>query len=576
MDKQNKTIIGVVDRIIFHDQNNDRAILSIIKEDGKSCRVIGNISKVNKDDSLKAIGVWRKDDKYGWQFIAETIHNTSQIDNEQDGGMMHSIDFSNALKNPLKEFRRTSGIYDYSNDDDSPEDLFVNIEGTIYNSDKTILIRVPEDITSFEFPETVKEIGAAAFMRCKHLKEIKIGDNIETIPDNAFIGCTGLTNVVIGERIKSIGNYAFSECSGLSSVTIGNAVTSIGRKAFAGCTQLENLVVPASVMSIGKGAFISCKNYRIDRVFDVSWDDVIFDENSITVVVGKCYSCFKKLQIHLDGVKWAMNDVKTFIMSHIPNLRVKMLSKDKGEILNVDKLREVLFVDVVKDIALEDIDFSWDIGILTEWNYTVCIHDVKIPYNLNCIRKELAQMIPVLRIHFSSLVDAEVLNINELHEITKFLDDRKVFLNTTIPERLHEIRRKYFRSFLPTQMSQYVEFLFENHPINIYPIVHIYEHFRDRLLGEDGALFTMVKENQPFIVWENFNDSRATYVFPCNEDNYEEKMRVITDFIRSDKENKRSYLRTNDCRSVFGEKPFMISHNNFDSWKQRLYCEIHQ
>lgn len=86
-----------------------------------------------------------------------------------------------------------------------------------------------------------------------------------------------------------------------------------------------------------------------------------------------------------------------------------------------------------------------------------------------------------------------------------------------------------------------------------------------------GALFTVIISGRPHIVWESFKDSKATYVFSCTNDNYEEKRKLVYGFIIcSYEDNKRSYLRSNECTEMFGEKPRMIVHNDFASWVQRL------
>ncbi|MGM9929310.1 MAG: leucine-rich repeat domain-containing protein [Bacillus sp. (in: firmicutes)] len=82
--------------------------------------------------------------------------------------------------------------------------------------------------------------------------------SVTSIGYDAFIGCKGLTSVTIGNSVTSIGHYAFSLCSGLTGVTIGNSVTTIGDDAFSWCSDLTGVTIPNSVTSIGDHAFNEC------------------------------------------------------------------------------------------------------------------------------------------------------------------------------------------------------------------------------------------------------------------------------------------------------------------------------
>ena len=90
------------------------------------------------------------------------------------------------------------------------------------------------------------------FSGIKSIKEVVIGDGVESIEDSAFSYCSGLTSVTIGNSVESIGDGAFSDCSSLASVTIPNSVTSVGSSAFSGCSGLTSVTIGKSVESMGK------------------------------------------------------------------------------------------------------------------------------------------------------------------------------------------------------------------------------------------------------------------------------------------------------------------------------------
>lgn len=619
MAEQNyKTIIGKVDRIVYHDKDSGRAILSIVREDGKSARVIGTIAKIEKDETITAVGFWRKDEKYGWQFVAEAVQNSSCL--AVDDGIMNAIDFSNLNQTNPRVFRNTQGICNYTRHHGAAK-AFVVQDGAKYSRDKKTLISVSRDTAVLEIPETVTTIGTGALKDCQCLSSVTIGSSVTTIGENAFAGCPNLKSVcisdveawcsvkfmgadsnpisiahtlvingeeckklVIPESVKSISDYAFFGCYSLVSVSLPQGLEKIGEKAFASCHNLEDLIIPASVTLILSDAFSGCKNYRIDREFDVPLNSLTFKKNSILAAIRdnnysdsntfhyemRSYGSYMILKADFDGVDDTFNDVKYIIKESIPSLKIRMQSKDKGEIINADQLKKAIFIDETRDISINDVDFGfYELRIKTPWGNTIRVKDRSMTHNLIHVHRELARLMPVFRVHFSTIANAEILNIDELYEITGVLDEMTVFSDTAIPERLKEIRIKYFRSLLPQTMSSYIKFLYEKHPICIYPIIPVCE--KDGGSMDMGALFTVIISGHPHIVWESFKDSKATYVFSCTNDNYEEKRKLVYGFIIcSYEDNKRSYLRSNECTEMFGEKPRMIVHNDFASWVQRL------
>lgn len=403
MAKQNhKTITGNVDRVVFHDQDSGRVILSIVREDRKSARIIGKVVRVEKGDTITAEGFWRKDEKYGWQFMAETIKNSSCLATDED--MMNALDFSNVNHPCLKGFRGTKGICNYS-EYTAEDTVFPTIDSVVYNKDLTFLISASEDITSIVIPESVRRIGAGAFRGCNCLTSVTIGESVSSIGRQAFADCLSLKSVrisdvsawcrikfgdaesnplsiahtlivngeeckklVIPDSVKSISDYAFYRCSSLVSVHLPQGLEKIGIKAFADCYNLEDLVVPPSVTYIYSDAFKNCKNFRIDREFDVPWNCMNFSENSISAEIKFSdypennmrryfkpdlrYDYIFTLNVVFDGVDDKMNKFKDIIGKDVPKLKIRMLSKDKGDIINADQLNEIV-IQLKRDFLTE-------------------------------------------------------------------------------------------------------------------------------------------------------------------------------------------------------------------------------
>ena len=143
---------------------------------------------------------------------------------------------------------------------DASHSTYCDIDGVLFNKDKTILVQYPagKTATSYTIPNSVTSIGDRAFKDCSSLISVTIPNSVTSIGDLAFKGCSSLISVTIPNSVTSIGNSAFSCCNSLTSVTIPNNVTSIGSGAFSGCRSLTSVTIPNSVTSIGNYTFRDC------------------------------------------------------------------------------------------------------------------------------------------------------------------------------------------------------------------------------------------------------------------------------------------------------------------------------
>ena len=517
----------MIEKIVFHDQKSGRVILSVMRDDDKPCRIIGKANcAIELNSTIKAVGLWKKDVKYGWQFMTESIDALSDDDYlPKDDGMMHALDFSNLLNKSLKPFRVVYKQCDYKADD-TEQKIFIDKDGVIYSPDMTTIYHAPSDISSLDIPKKVTTIGPKAFRNCKSLTE----------------------------------------------VNIPQSVTTIGKEAFAGCTNLDHLIILASIQYIGSGAFDGCKNFVFDKLFTVQWDYVRFIQDKIIVTI-RYFDYIVHLSAEFNGAKATTNDIKPYFKSIMPSLQVQMISKDECKIKDLDKLKQACILDITKDIEWKDVTFNKKhIKFPSPAGILVDCYDSEVDTFLNDILEYLKQQIPALRVHFSTVFDAEILNIDELHEIAIVLNIKNNFPKMVAnPQKLHEYSKyltKHHKLFTPREKSPYIKYLFDNHDFEKYPIIPVTEGEGES--AEKGILFTVQIDGRPNIVWENFKDSRASYVFACTDENYTDRRQLIFDFIMSPQENKRSYLRTNACHKIFGEKPRMIVHNNLESWSERL------
>jgi len=123
-------------------------------------------------------------------------------------------------------------------------------------------------LTSITIPNSVTTIDSYVFGNCSSLTSIIVEpgnpkydsrDNcnaiIESATNKLIVGCK---DTVIPNTVTEIGDAAFCDCRSLISITIPDSVTKIGRGAFAFCASLTSIVIPDSVTTIGEIAFNYC------------------------------------------------------------------------------------------------------------------------------------------------------------------------------------------------------------------------------------------------------------------------------------------------------------------------------
>ena len=144
-----------------------------------------------------------------------------------------------------------------------------------------------------------KSIDLYLFADSYNLKEVVIGNNVETIEQCAFMSCDALTEITIPNSVTSIGSYAFDRCAKLKNVVIGRGVKTIEECAFRGCA-LTEITIPNSVTSIGSDAFSSCESLSNIYVqwstpikYDYFFDGWYTEENATLYVPKGSLSAYK-------------------------------------------------------------------------------------------------------------------------------------------------------------------------------------------------------------------------------------------------------------------------------------------
>jgi hypothetical protein len=143
---------------------------------------------------------------------------------------------------------------------DEKNETYTDIDGVLFNKAKTAILRFPEGRPGKQYtiPDSVEQIGSAAFSFCQRLSTIDLPEKATVIGNYAFFYCTALYNIRLSE-IVAIGNDAFSGCASLDKINFPESLLSIGERAFAACRMLQTVNISSNVVSIGENAFRYCE-----------------------------------------------------------------------------------------------------------------------------------------------------------------------------------------------------------------------------------------------------------------------------------------------------------------------------
>ena len=519
-----KTLTCKVDKVIFHNEKNKYTVMSVTRSDGRQYRLLGNIDSVKENDTLKATGSWIKDEKYGWQFKAEMIE-ILPADAERD-----DREYIECKICEVRVLKAETGFA--SAKAECPDNSTVKLSGRLANVGVGSIIRAygkwmhnerfgdEFHASKWEYQKESESANPAEeeFSQLDS-SDLVIPDTITTIADHAFEGCEDLLSVTIPDSVTSIGAGAFNGCRQLHTVTLPNSIEEIEEQTFSGCESLETITIPASVNRICKKAFEGCVKLS-------------------TISISK-----------------AIDNIDTTAFKGCPsNIVYKTEEVDWEDITIIDK-----YIIITKPFGGE---------------YRV--YDKNVKASMNSLLHYLSSKLPKLIVEYRINSSPVILNPEVLHDgitLLSMKNDLSGFVSSQedssfILDTFDKGVSATSKLFKPRDITPYIDFLYDKQEKEQYPIIPVEEHIGGS--KEEGALFTIIDKDQPFIVWENFNDARATYVFPCTRENYQERRQLLFDFIVTGESCKRQFLRTDDCFELFGAKPMMIVHNNFESWSARL------
>ena len=113
-------------------------------------------------------------------------------------------------------------------------------------------------LTCVELPESLHTLGTGAFHNCSELTSVKLPSQMTHIPTSAFYNCASLEHITFPESLRSIGTCAFMNCTALKKLSLSDSIHSIGDHAFDGCSSLLHVALPHFLTSIESNTFSNC------------------------------------------------------------------------------------------------------------------------------------------------------------------------------------------------------------------------------------------------------------------------------------------------------------------------------
>lgn len=218
---------------------------------------------------------------------AAIISGQAFADPVSHGGLNYEID----------ESSKTATVVtgEYTGDITIPENI--TIEGVVYEV-KTIGEKafLQKAITSVVIPNSVDSIMTQAFMGCRSLTAVTMGNGVKYCGNGAFGASTkiatlnisdlsawcrikfydynanpvnfsksltlngeNIVDLTIPDDVEAIGDFAFYNCNSLKSIDLGKGTKSVGQSAFYYCYNVPTLTIPGNITEIGTAAFTSMR-----------------------------------------------------------------------------------------------------------------------------------------------------------------------------------------------------------------------------------------------------------------------------------------------------------------------------
>lgn len=157
---------------------------------------------------------------------------------------------------------------------------FTDINGVLYNKDKTKIIQYPKakTQTSYIIPSSVTTVGRDAFEECENLKSIILPEKLTSIEESAF-SSSGIKTIEMPAGVTTISRSAFNS-SFIESIVLPNNIVKIDEMVFRNCKNLKKIFIQNPQCEIDDSFGTICSNLAFENAYR-QFDGIIYGyENS--------------------------------------------------------------------------------------------------------------------------------------------------------------------------------------------------------------------------------------------------------------------------------------------------------
>ena len=148
-------------------------------------------------------------------------------------------------------------------DDKNP--YFCSQDGILFNKEKTALLRFPHQHkdSKYRIPNSVTEIGEAAFYACDELEVVYFPDKLTKIGFRGFQHCGSLNEIELPASVRFIEGVAFHKCEYLEKIRFHGNAPHMGRNVFKDTNQRCKLYINETAKGFDSAKW---EDYIIERL----------------------------------------------------------------------------------------------------------------------------------------------------------------------------------------------------------------------------------------------------------------------------------------------------------------------
>lgn len=117
----------------------------------------------------------------------------------------------------------------------------------------------------------VTHIGREAFLNCEAIKTVTLPDSLTSIGYSSF-AYSGIEKIDIPDTVVEVGAAAFSDCLSLTTACLGKGITKASDGMFAHCTSLKELLLNSG-LDTGDSSFYDTALEDVRFLEGTSWID---------------------------------------------------------------------------------------------------------------------------------------------------------------------------------------------------------------------------------------------------------------------------------------------------------------